>query len=75
MKRIILVVAVLSLFLVSCDNNMKRCTYNVYQHGKLLPQKHVKYIRLSEWCEGYSSDGVLYVLDKVDVVNVSKIMK
>jgi len=78
MKRLFLVIVLWSfvfLVFICCDSKMKRCTYDVYQHGKLLPQQHIRYIRRSEWCEGYSREGILYMLDKVETVSVKDIVK
>ena len=73
MKRILLVIVV--LFLFSCDSQMKRCTYDVYQAGRKISDDYIKYIRPSEWCESYSKSGTVYRLKKVDMVKVKDIIK
>lgn len=71
MKKLLFVLIVLLLF--SCDSKMKKCSYTVYQHGKKLPEKYVKYIDLCKWCESFIQDGVIYKLDKVETVRVKDI--
>lgn len=73
MKKLLFVVIV--LFLASCDYQVKRCTYEVYQHGKKLPGTYVKYIDRPKWCESYSKGGVVYKLKDVDLVKVRDIKK
>ena len=72
MKKLLFIII---LLFFSCDSEMKRCTYDVYQFGRKLPDGHIKYIRISEWCESYAQDGVIYKLKDVDTVKVKDIKK
>ena len=73
MKKLLLVIAV--IFLCSCDAEMKRCTYEVYQSGKKLPENHTEYIDISKWCRSYSAGNVVYILKEVKKVKIKDIMK
>ena len=63
------------MFLCSCDAEMKRCTYEVYQNGTKLPESHVDYIGLSKWCRSYSAGNAVYILKEVKKVKIKDIMK
>lgn len=63
------------ILLVSCDEKIKRCTYEVYQHGKKIYRNFYEYTDINKWCKSYSKDGVVYKLKDVDIIRVKDIQK
>jgi len=63
----------LALLFIGCDSKIKRCEYEVYQHGVKIPSLYTKYVRVSEWCESHSKDGVVYKLIGSDIIKVKDI--
>jgi hypothetical protein len=72
MKKLLLIIPV--FLLLSCDFKVKRCTYDVYQQGKILPEKHVEYtLRLSDRCKDFSKGNLFFKLKDVDIVKAKDV--
>ena len=71
--KLLICLILVSMVLISCDSKIKRCSYDIYQQGKKLPTVYTKYVKVPEWCESYSKDGVVYKLISTDIIYVKDI--
>lgn len=75
LKKLLVITLFISLWtLVACDVQYKKCVYEVYQMGELLPTKCVHFhYRLSEKCMDHSKDGSFYKLIDTQMVKAKHI--
>ena len=73
-KKLLFVLFISMLIFINCDYKVKKCTYEVYQKGELLPINYVDYrYRLGDKCTDFTKDGNVYKLLEVKMIDYGTI--